>query len=308
MLKLIHLIRLKSDNPKKNEMTQKFKAAAAAMRVVHDKSLNLEQYRRYVKQCAQEGVRLLALPEGSLQGFIFHTDHRFDPQESNYVWENSEAVPGPSTSIIVEWAVEHDLYIIFSLWERVDHSAMPVFYNSAVLVGPEGFIGKYRKVHQPFAELQHYRPGRDWPVYQTSLAKLGMMICYDQCFPEAARELALQGADVLAVPSAWRIIDQASMDRYDFFGRARAAENNRWVVQSNQVGPSGPGGILYLGNSRIIDPSGVVVACTPDKQEGLAIAQVLPLRFDPDHADSGRYLQHRVPKTYTRISDTAPYE
>ncbi len=79
-------------------------------------------------------------------------------------------------------------------------------------------------------------------------------------------------------------------------------------MQSNQVGPSLTGEIVYLGNSRIIDPAGTIVACTPDEQEGLAIAQIVPLRFDPEHADSGRYLHHRVPKTYVHIPDTTPYE
>lgn len=289
-------------------MAERFTAAAAAMQVVHDKSLNLEKYRRFVDQAAAKDARLLVLPEASLQGFLFHIDHRFDPEESRYHWENAEAVPGPSTEIIADWAAENDMHIVFGLLERVDHPATPVLHNSSVLVGPEGYVGTYRKVHRPSEELLYYQPGRNWPVFKTTLGHIGMMICYDQCFPEAARELTLRGTEVLAVPNAWPKSDRASDDRYDFYGRARAAENCRWVLQSNQVGPSERGDFEYLGYSRIIDPTGMVVAYTAEGQEGLAIAEIELLKFDPARARSGWYLQQRVPTTYTTIGDTSSYE
>lgn len=289
-------------------MTESFIAGVAAMQAVHDKSRNLDKYREFVRQAAAEGVRLLVLPEASLQGFLFYADHRFDPDESRYHWANAELVPGPSTNTIAEWAAEHNMHIVFGLLERVDHPATPVLHNSAVLVGPEGYIGTYRKVHRPSEELLHYQPGRDWPVFTTALGKVGMMVCYDQSFPEAARELTLRGAEVLAVPNAWPASDQASDARYDFFGRARAAENSRWLLQSNQVGPSDTGDFEYLGDSRIIDPTGVIVTHTEADAEGLAVAEIEPVKLDPARARSGWYLQQRVPTTYTHIGDTSHYE
>ena len=244
-------------------------------------------------------------PEVSLQGFLFHLDHRFDPEESQYHWENAEPVPGPSTEIIAGWTAEHEMYIIFGLMECVDHPATPVLHNSSVLIGPEGHIGTYRKVHQPTEELACYQPGRDWPVFETLLGEVGMLICYDQSFPEAARELTLRGAEILAVPNAWPKSDQASDDRYDFFGRARAAENTRWLLQSNQVGPSDRGDFEYLGCSRIIDPTGMVVAHTAEGEEGLAIAEIEPMKLDPTRARSGWYLQQRTPSIYTSIGDVS---
>ncbi len=289
-------------------MAVTFVAGAVAMRVVHDKSANLETYQRFVSQAADEGVRLLVFPEASLQGFLFHLDHRFDPEESRYHWENAETVPGPSTEIVAGWAAEHDMHIIFGLMERADHPATPMLHNSAVLVGPAGYIGTYRKVHQPTEELAHYHPGREWPVFETDLGQIGMSICYDQCFPEAARELTLRGAEILAVPNAWPASDQASDDRYDFYGRSRAAENARWLLQSNQVGPSDRGDFEYLGHSRIIDPTGMVVDHTEPGAEGLAVAEIEPVKLDPTRARSGWYLQQRVPSTYTSIADTTHYE
>lgn len=285
-------------------MSDTFVAAVAAMQTFHDTSRNLETYRRFIEEAAARSARLLVLPEASLQGFLFHLDHRFDPQESRYHWENAEPVPGPSTERIVQWAHEHEIHIVFGMLERVDHPATPVLHNSAVLVGPAGHIGTYRKVHQPAEEHLYYQPGHEWPVFDTALGAIGMMICYDQSFPEAARELTLRGADILAVPNAWSRSDAASNDRYDFYGRTRAAENNRWVLQSNQVGPSDRGNFEYLGDSRIIDPRGVVVARVPAGDEGLAVAEIAPTKLDPTRARAGWYLQQRVPATYTTIGRT----
>lgn len=288
-------------------MTEKFRAAAAALHVIHNKEANLEKIQAVIGHAAEDGVRLLVLPEVVLQGPIFFRDHCFDPEESQYLWDRAETVPGPSAELIAERAAEHHMYVIFGMWERVDYPAAPVLRNSALLTGPEGIIGKYHKVHQPSEEVNRYLPGRDWPVFDTPLGTIGMMICYDQCFPEAARELTLRGAEVLAVPNAWSESSQGPDDRYDFFGRARAAENNRWLIQSNLVGPSDKGNFNYTGGSRIIDPTGRVVAETPDGEEGLAIAEIAPTKFDPTQARSGWHLRQRVPSTYTSIADT-PHE
>jgi predicted amidohydrolase len=287
-------------------MSDTFVAAVAAMQVMHDKSLNLEKYRWFLERAAADEADLLVLPEASLQGFLFRLDHCFDPQESRYHWENAEPVPGPSTELIASWAGEQDLHIIFGLFERVDYADTPLLYNSAALVGPEGYIGTFRKVHQPSEELGRYQPGHDWPVFKTSLGRIGMLICYDQCFPEAARELTLRGAEMLAIPNAWPKSDPASDDRYDFYGRTRAAENCRWVLQSNQAGPSDRGDFEYLGYSRIVDPSGLVAAFTSPGQEGIALAEITPTKFDPTRARSGWYLQQRVPSTYTTIGNANP--
>lgn len=282
-------------------MSGPFRIAAAAMNSAHNTFTNLEKMRTLVKQAALEGVRFLIFPEGALQGFIFNARGEGEAEEIRYFRETAETIPGPSTQIWTDWAMEYDLYLVAGLWERSNDPGIATLQNSAVLVGPEGVLGCYHKVHQPAEEIHHYQPGWEWPVFETPLASVGMMICYDQCFPEAARELTLGGAELLVIPNAWRMIDQASKERYDFFGRARAAENNRWLVQSNQVGRSERGDMVYLGNSRVIDPGGAVLARTPDGQEGLAIAEIDPRNFGLVYGNPGRYLEHRVPVSYTRI-------
>lgn len=282
-------------------MATTFRGAAAALHVTHNRAANLERIRDVITRAAQGGVKLLVLPEGALQGFTFHTHHCFDPEETQYLWDNAEPIPGPSVQTIAGWAADHEMYVIFGMWERVERPAAPVLRNSAVLIGPEGLVGRYHKVHQPSEEVHHYQPGREWPVFDTPLAHVGMMMCYDQCFPEAARELTLRGAEVLAVPNAWPASDRASDDRYDFFGRARAAENNRWLLQANLVGPSDTDDFDYMGSSRVIDPTGLVVAETPPGEEGLAAAEIAPTKFDPTRARSGWYLHQRIPTIYTSI-------
>ena len=288
-------------------MSEPFLAASVAMNVVHDKARNLQAMRDVMARAAAQGVRLVVFPEAVVQGFLYDVNPHFDPGEAQYHWQSAEPIPGPSTKQLAEWCTEFELVAVAGIMERVDHPAVPVLYNSAAVLGPQGHLGVYRKVHKPTEEEIVYRAGSDWPVFETPLGRLGALICYDQCFPEAARELTLRGAQMLAIPNAWAALNQASIDRYDFFGRARAAENRRWILQSNQSGPSDRGEHVYLGYSRIIAPSGEVVAHVSPGAEGLAIAEITPVTFDPTRAGSAWLLQQRRPETYTRIGDSEPY-
>ena len=112
--------------------------------------------------------------------------------------EVAEPVPGPSTEYFGQLAKKRDLYIVVSLYERVDH----LVYNAAVLIGPEGEItGKYRKVTLPREEIERgVAPGSEYPVFDTRFGKVGMMVCYDGFFPEVARRLTNHGAEVIAWP------------------------------------------------------------------------------------------------------------
>jgi len=284
-----------------------FLAAAVAMNVLHDREQNLQKIQDFMGQAAAQGARLVVFPEAAVQGFLFHVDTHFDPNEAQYHWQNAEHVPGPTTAQLTEWCAQHDLVVVVGLMERVDHPSLPVLHNSAVVVGPGGLLGVYRKVHQPSEETLAYRTGSQWPVVDTPLGRLGALICYDQCFPEAARELTLRGAQILAIPNAWARLDRASDDRYDFFGRARAAENCRWLLQANQVGPSDRGDHVYLGYSRIIDPAGQVAAHVVPGAEGLAITEITATTYDPTRARAGWLLQQRRPETYTATADATPY-
>lgn len=133
----------------------------------------------------------------------------------------AEAIPGPSTTYFGLLAKKHQLHIVFSLFERDQH----LVYNSAVLLGRDGrLIGKYRKVCLPHSEIERgIAPGHDYPVFQTKIGKIGMMVCYDGFYPEVARELSNRGAEVIAWP-VWGC--------NPLLAKARAAENRVYVVSS----------------------------------------------------------------------------
>ncbi len=158
--------------------------------------------------------------------------------------EVAEVVPGPSTEYFGSLAKKHDMYIVFSLYERAGH----LVYNTAVLLGPKGnIVGNYRKVTLPRGEIERgVAPGKDYPVFDTRFGKVGMMICYDGFFPEVARELTSNGAEVIAWP-VWGCNPELA--------RARAIENHVYVVSSTYEDIS-----RNWGMSAVINHSGKSIA------------------------------------------------
>src|SRR5690554_4735080 len=137
------------------------------MNAVHDRQQNMANSEHDMAPAAERGARLIVFPEAVVQGFIYGTDVHFDPDEAQSHWRNAEPIPGPATEQLVQWCAEHDLVAVAGIMERVDHPAVPVLYNSAVITGPQGLIGVYRKVHKPSEEEIVYRAGSDWPVFET---------------------------------------------------------------------------------------------------------------------------------------------
>ncbi|HUR53363.1 MAG TPA: carbon-nitrogen hydrolase family protein [Gemmataceae bacterium] len=171
--------------------------------------------------------------------------------------EVAEPVPGPSTRYFGELAKAHALHVVVSLYER-DGRAV---YNVAVLIGPDGgLIGKYRKVCLPHAEVEAgVMPGKDYPVFETKLGKVGLMVCYDGFFPEVARELTNRGAEVIAWP-VWGCDP--------LLARARANENRVFVVSSTYMEPKANWML-----SAVYDRTGTPLA-TADKWGAVVVAEV----------------------------------
>lgn len=163
-----------------------------------------------IAEAAEQGADLVVLPET-----LTYYGANKTPADV------AEPVPGPSTDYFASLAKEHDLYIVTGLYERHDH----LVYNVAVLLGPSGKIdGVYRKVTLPTGEVERgVAPGRDYPVFDTRFGKVGMMVCYDGFFPEVARELTNNGAEVIAWP-VWGCNPSLA--------QARAAENHVYLVSS----------------------------------------------------------------------------
>jgi predicted amidohydrolase len=178
---------------------------------------------------------------------------------------------------MIQAAKKHNVYVIWGMTER-DRDRFDVLYNTSVLVGPEGFVGSYRKVHQPLDELHVYYPGNDFPVYDTAIGKIGMLICFDKSFPESTRELALRGAEILVMPTAWPMSNVGANPEtdnmgylYDLYDRVRACENGCWFISSNHIGISGDHD--YYGHSQIVGPGGDIKVSTGYK-EGLVLSEV----------------------------------
>lgn len=254
--------------------------AAASMHVEHDPQRNFAEYEKYVAEAAKVKARLLALPECSLQGFIWTWDEEKktfhdDPVQREYYNKTAETVPGPTTAKISKLANKHQMYIQFGLVEKAEKQGKQVFYNTAVMVGPEGVLGSFRKVHGAWNPIFDY--GDQYNVFSTPLGKVGSVICADLSYPEAARILALRGAQMIVNSSAWSIKDVPEKDyrgyRYDLYTKANAAFNQVWFISSNEVGRGGFTKDNCYGHSVIIDPAGRVVVDGGYK-EGLVYAEV----------------------------------
>ena len=174
-----------------------------------------EQFAPLIAKAAEQKADLVVLPETLT---YYQTGLSYA--------DCAESIPGPSTDYFAQLAKKHDLYIVAGLLERERH----LIYNVAVLIGPEGVVGKYRKVCLPRSEIDGgIQPGSEYPVFETRLGKVGMMVCYDGFFPEVARELTNRGAEVIAFP-VWGC--------NPLLASARACENGVYVVSSTYSEPS----------------------------------------------------------------------
>jgi predicted amidohydrolase len=207
---------------------------------------NREEFAPLVAEAARQRADLLVLGEVAPSVDLPQAPH-----------EVAEVIPGPSTDYFGELARRHQIHIVLSLYERDGH----LVYNTAVLLGPDGrLIGKYRKVCLPHSEVASgVAPGRDYPVFDTKLGKVGLMICYDGFFPEVARALCNQGAEVIAWP-VWGC--------NPLLGRARACENHVYIVSSAYMDTKDDWMI-----SAVFDPCGKPIATT-DQWGTVAVAEV----------------------------------
>jgi len=223
-----------------------------------------------IDEVAAQGAKLVVFPECALSGYVFN-----DIDEAR---QASERVPGPSTQALAATCKELGVYAIVGMLE----DAGETIYNSAVLCGPEGVIGIYRKTHLPFLGVDMMTGlGPDpYRVFDTSIGRIGMLICYDLRFPEAARCLALGGADIIAVPTNW---PQGADTAPDFIAPARAVENRVFVVGVNRAGTER--GVSFIGKSQIIDPSGRRLAMAQTTDETIVAAT-----FDPTLARQKRLI------------------
>ncbi len=236
---------------------------------VGDKNYNLRKIKRYIKQAKKKHAELIVFPELALTGYTCR----------DLVYELAEPIPGPSVHQLEAIAKKENMHIVLGMLEK-SGKAQAVLYNTAVLISPEGFIGRYQKMHLPthsvFEEKRYFRGGYQTPVFDTSIGKLGLIICYDVFFPEITRLLRLKGAQLVICISASPSVRRGF---FEVLTTARALENTMFLAYVNLVGIED--GLQFWGGSRMIAPSGKIIAQAKYDEEDMIVMEI-------DYSDMAR--------------------
>jgi predicted amidohydrolase len=250
-------------------MSRPVRIGAACIEVGQDKQSNLDVIRHYCESAASQGVKLLAFGECAVQGYPVGLG-QYDLDVYERQRRGAETVPGPVTTQLMEFSQKYELELIVGLTEcPTEEGTVGMLFNTVVMVGPDGVIAKYRKVHTGDVEKCLWNRGANWVVADSVAGKLGFLICYDLVFPEAARCLTLEGAELLVMSTAWT--SNHIREGYEIFTRSRAFENQVYLLVANLAGgPEGMG--HYYGHSRIVDPQGHIIA--ESEGPGIAVAEV----------------------------------
>jgi N-carbamoylputrescine amidase len=250
-----------------------------------DPNENLAKTEWKVREAADRGAQVICLQE------LFRSQY-FCREENAELFALAESIPGPSTEALGKIARELKVVIVASLFER---RAAGLYHNTAAVLGPDGEIaGLYRKMHIPddplYFEKYYFTPGDlGFGSIDTSYGKLGVLVCWDQWYPEGARIAALSGADLLVYPTAigWHPSEKAQygaaqLDAWRTIQRAHAIANGVYVAAVNRVGYEGPPdhGLEFWGSSFVADPFGQVIAQASSDQEEILVAECDPRRME----------------------------
>ncbi len=244
-------------------MKAKIKLALAQISSKREsKSENLLKIEKLTLKAKQQGADLIIFPEMSLTGYVL----------LDQVYELAETIPGPSTQKIEALAKKTGMHIVFGMPELSEKARATVF-NTAVCVGPQGLIGKYRKMYLPthsvFEEKRYFRPGYEAGSFQTELGNIGLTICYDVFFPEIYRLTRLKGAKLIICISASPAVRRGY---FEILTSARALENTAFLAYVNLAGVED--GLQFWGGSRLVGPMGDVLAKAKYDEEDFLVCEV----------------------------------
>ncbi len=263
-----------------------------SMPVAEIQKAALDKHLKFVEEAGQKGVQILGLQE------IFNGPY-FGPGQDARWYDAAEPVPGPTTEAIANAAKKHQMAVVVPVYEREQAG---VYYNTAAVYDADGrYLGKYRKNHIPhtsgFWEKYFFRPGNmGYPVFQTRYAKVGVYICYDRHFPEGARLLGLNGAEIVFNPSA--TVAGLSQYLWKLEQPAHAVANGYFVGAINRVGTEAPWNIgKFYGTSYFVDPRGNFLATASEDKDELVVAE-MDLDMIEEVRRVWQFYRDRRPETY----------
>ncbi len=266
-------------------MAQKFTVGLIQMSCSLDPRENLAKAEDRIREAAKRGAQIICLQE------LFRSQY-FCREENADLFELAEAIPGPSTESLAKLARELKVAIIGSLFER---RAAGVYHNTAAILDADGsMLGKYRKMHIPddplYYEKFYFTPGDlGFPNFNTRFGRIGVLVCWDQWYPEGARISSLGGADILFYPTAigWHPAEKqefgaAQLDAWRTIQRSHAIANGVFVAAVNRVGFEGTpqSGLEFWGHSFVCDPFGQVLAEASADKEEILIVECDPARSE----------------------------
>ena len=283
------------------------KLGLVQMRCVIDPPENVEKAESMIRAAASEGANIICLPE------IFNTIYFCQIEDHKY-FDFAEEIPGPTINRLGNLARDLGVVIVAPIFER---RAAGLYHNSAAIIDAEGtLLGKYRKMHIPddplFYEKFYFTPGDlGFKSWKTRFATIGVLICWDQWYPEGARLTALRGAEILFYPTAigWHPSEKAEFGKqqhasWETIQRSHAIANGCYVAVPNRIGhetPIGGDGIEFWGQSFVADPSGEIIAkASADKEETLIIE--VDLRKLDRQRTHWPFLRDRRVDAYAEIS------
>jgi N-carbamoylputrescine amidase len=253
-----------------------FTVGLVQMRAEADPQANLARAITAIRKAAESGAQIVCLQE------LFRS-YYFCQRQDPSVFDLAEPIPGPSTEILGRVAQETGTVVVASLFEK---RAPGLYHNTAVVLDADGsLVGKYRKMQIPddplYFEKYYFTPGDlGFSVFDTRHGRIGVLVCWDQWFPEAARLTALKGAEILLYPTAigWHPAEkeefgESQLDAWMTIQRAHAIANGVFVAAVNRVGHEGPvgGGLDFWGTSFVCDPFGVILGETSQDQEAVLV-------------------------------------
>lgn len=260
------------------------------------KQAMLKKHLPYIDEAGEKGVQILCFQE------IFNTPY-FCPGQDSKWYESAETVPGPTTDLISEYAKKYQMVIIVPIYEK---DGAGILYNTAAVIDADGkYLGKYRKNHIPqtggFWEKYFFKPGNmGYPVFQTKYAKVGVYICYDRHFPEGARALGINGAEIVYNPSATTVGQSQYLWKLE--QPAHAVANGYFMGCINRVGIEKPWNLgKFYGTSYFVNPLGEIFATASEDNDELLIAE-LDLDLIDQVRSKWQFYRDRRPETYEDLT------